>query len=115
MMEVHDRVMPLMNDMYAAGKELTPLMESAMVEANDFHPRATTALAELEAAEDGMMEWMQNIGQNKLEVLRESYDHAGIMAFLDKELLAIEEVEEEMTSSLKAAQDLIKERSTNIE
>ncbi len=115
MMVVHDEVMPLMNDMIAAQRELEQLAEAAQVEGNDFHPRAIEATANLETAIDGMMSWMQHIGENKLDILRTSHDHAGILAVLDKEALAIGEVRDQMTSSLTAAKELIAERSTTID
>lgn len=114
MMEGHDVVMPLMNDLYQASKQLKELADSAMVEANNFHPRSQEALAAIETAEDSMMEWMSGIKDNQLSSLREKYDdHAAVMAFIDKEKTDIDQVAEDMKSSLAAAKELIKERTGN--
>lgn len=114
MMEGHDVVMPLMNDLYQASKQLKELAESAAVEANDFHPRSQEALASIEKAEDGMMEWMNKIKDNQLSGLRERYeDHAAVMAFIDKEQADIDQVAVDMKGSLETAKALIQERSGN--
>lgn len=114
MMEGHDVVMPLMNDLYQASKQLKELADGAAVEANDYHPRSQEALANIEKAEDGMMEWMNKIKDNQLSSLRERYeDHAAVMAFIDKEQIDIEQVAEDMKGSLAAAQALIQERTGN--
>ncbi len=114
MMEGHDVVMPLMNDLYQASKQLKELAESAAVEANDYHPRSQEALANIEKAEDGMMEWMNKIKDNQLKSLRERYeDHAAVMAFIDKEKTDIDQVAEDMQGSLDAAKALIQERTGN--
>lgn len=114
MMEGHDVVMPLMNDMYQVSKKLKELAESAQVEANDFHPRSQEAIAAIEKAEDGMMEWMNGIKENPLSAVQERYDdHAAVMAFIDKETTDIEQVAADMNSSLAAAKALIGERTGN--
>lgn len=114
MMEGHDVVMPLMNDLYQTSKQLKELAEQAQVEANDFHPRSQEALAAIEKAEDGMMEWMNGIKDNSLSTLQDRYeDHAAVMAFIDKETTDIEQVAEDMTGSLATAKALISERVGN--
>jgi hypothetical protein len=86
-------------------------MEAAQAEANDFHPRAEETLRNLEAAEDGMMEWMAGISAQPLDSLRAKYDHAGVMASIDREKVAIEQVEAAFNQSLEAASALIAERT----
>lgn len=114
MMEGHDVVMPLMNDLYQASSKLKALAEDAMVEANDFHPRAQEALAKIEKAEDGMMEWMGGIKDNPISAVRErSADHAAVMAFIEKETTNIEQVAVDMQESLAVAKALIQERTGN--
>lgn len=114
MMEGHDIVMPLMNDLYQASSKLKALAEDARVEASDFHPRAKEALANIEKAEDGMMEWMGSIKDNPIDAVRARYDdHAAVMAFIDKETTNIEQVAKDMQESLAAAKALINERTGN--
>jgi hypothetical protein len=115
MMEGHDVVMPLMGDIYKVSTKLKELAERAMAEANDFHPRAQTTLANLEAAEDGMMDWMANIKDNPLATVREkSPDHAAVMAFIEKEQTEITAVAENMNNAIAEAQALIKERNPGL-
>lgn len=114
MMEGHDVVMPLMNDLYQASTKLKALAEDAMVEANDYHPRVQVALGNIENAEDGMMEWMEGIKENPIDSVRARYeDHAAVMAFIDKEKTDIDQVAENMQASLAAAKALIQERTGN--
>ncbi|WP_367391574.1 hypothetical protein [Lewinella sp. LCG006] len=114
MMEGHDVVMPLMNDLYQASSKLKALAEDAMVEASDFHPRAQEALANIEKAEDGMMAWMGSIKDSPIDSVRARYeDHAAVMAFIDKEKTDIEQVAENMQASLATAKALIQERTGN--
>lgn len=114
MMEGHDVVMPLMDDLYQASTALKPLAESAMVEASDFHPRAQLALQNIETAEDAMMEWMNHIRENPLDSLREkSADHAAVMAFIADGQQQIDDVAAAMQQSLAAAKLLIQERTGN--
>jgi hypothetical protein len=114
MMEGHDVVMPLMNDLYQASTKLKPLAEDAMVEASDYHPRAQEVLAKIEKAEDGMMEWMGGIKENPLDSVRAKYeDHAAVMAFIDKEKTDIDQVAEQMKTSISEAKALIQERTGN--
>lgn len=112
MMKGHDVVMPLMDPLYQASSKLKTLADSAAVEANDFHPRAQAALVDIEKAEDGMMEWMGGIKDNPLDSVRARYsDHAAVMAFIDKETIDIQQVAEEMQTSLAKAETLINERT----
>lgn len=114
MMEGHDVVMPLMNDLYQASTKLKTLAEDAMVEASDYHPRAQDALAKIEKAEDGMMEWMGGIKENPIDSVRAKYeDHAAVMAFIDKEKTDIDQVAEQMKASISEAKALIQERTGN--
>ncbi|MEZ4983483.1 MAG: hypothetical protein R2795_00335 [Saprospiraceae bacterium] len=112
MMKGHDVVMPLRNDLYQTSKELEELAQDAMVEANDFHPRAQEAIAAIIAADDGMMEWMGHIKENPLDSVRQKQiDHAAVMAFIDKETVAIESVADAMQQSLEKGKALIMERN----
>lgn len=111
MMEGHDVVMPLMNDIYQVSKTLKTLAEDSMVEASDFHPRAQQTLADLEASEDGMMEWMAHISENQLKVVQErSTSHQEVLDFIQQEDEAIQAVAKKMKASIQAGKDLIKER-----
>jgi len=115
MMEGHDVVMPLMGDIYQVSTKLKELADRAMAEANDFHPRAQTALAQLETAEDGMMNWMAYIKDNPLATVRKkSPDHAAVMAFIDKEQTEITAVAANMNNAIAEAQALIKERNPGL-
>lgn len=115
MMEAHDRVMPRMGEIYQATKALIPLMQAAQAEADDYHARAQRAIQNLDAAEDGMMQWMAGIRDQPLDSLRAQYDHAAIMANIDKETIAIEKVEADIESSINTAQALIQERTNSEE
>ena len=115
MIDVHDEVMPLvMHEMQETVEELEELAQASAVEANDFHPRVQQAIVDLKAADQGMYDWMERIGKNQLSSLREKYDdHPAVMAYIDKEQVDIDQVAEDIHSSLAAAKELIKERAGN--
>ncbi len=115
MMDVHDEVMPLvMHEIPETIEELEELAQASAVEANDFHPRVQQAVADLKEADQGMYDWMGRIKNNKRKALRKKYDdHAAMMAFIDKEQVDIDQVAEDINSSLAAAKALLKERVGN--
>ncbi|MEL7248438.1 MAG: hypothetical protein AAFZ63_17270 [Bacteroidota bacterium] len=115
MIAVHDEVMPLvLYEMQETMEELEELGQEVAVEANDFHPRVQQSLADLKEAEQGMNDWMGRISDNQRSVLREKYeDHAAVMAFIDKEQVDIDQVAENINSSLATAKGLLKERAGN--
>ena len=114
-MDVHDEVMPLvMHEIPETIEELEELAQASAVEANDFHPRVQQAVADLKEADQGMYDWMGRIKNNKRKALRKKYDdHAAMMAFIDKEHVDIDQVAEDINSSLAAAKALLKERVGN--
>ena len=109
MMEYHDIVMEKMGQFYPLTKGLEALAEETAVQATDIHPRAKTAIVELEKAEDGMMEWMQGIGANPLDSIRAKNDHAGVLSMIEEELNNIEQVNDAMDKAIEEAKTLIEE------
>jgi hypothetical protein len=111
MMEGHDVVMPLMSDIYQVSKELKVLAEDSMVEASDFHPRVQQALADLEAAEDSMMDWMAQISENPMSaVIERSATHQEVLDFIEKKDQSIQAVAKKMKESIQVGENLIQER-----
>ncbi|MEM1216723.1 MAG: hypothetical protein AAGJ82_13600 [Bacteroidota bacterium] len=115
MFDAHDEVMPLtLRDIPDTVEELEELAADAMVEANDFHPRAQQAIADLNAAEEGMQVWMKTIGENQKKKLRERMaTHEEIMAFIKAQTDFINQVAEDTHSSIKAGEALIALRKGN--
>ena len=112
MMEAHDRVMPRMGDLYAATKQLIPIMEGAKEQNPDLYTQAHEAILALEEAEDGMMDWMNGVKEQPLDSLRAKYDHAGIMANIDRQQVTIEEVEKDFDTSLDNAKSFLEEQTS---
>lgn len=107
MMEGHDRVMPLMGKITAAQRtimeqlkgdeELDPSKKDVLEAANE----------QLEDANDGMMEWMQNL--KPLDELREKMDNDAIITYIKEEAADIAKVEMSMNAAIGAAAELMGE------
>ncbi|MEM9837433.1 MAG: hypothetical protein AAF828_13070 [Bacteroidota bacterium] len=103
MMEGHDRVMPMMGKITAAQKTIKEDLNAEGV-AEEEKTMLTAAYEQLEDANDGMMNWMNNM--KTLDELRGSMDNAGIMDFIKAETKGIAKVEKSMNDALAAAKEL---------
>ena len=105
MMEVHDEVMPKMAELNRTGRELKSIAESTDDKA--VQEQINQKVKNLEAASEAMMVWMGELQQ--LSKLRESKSHEEIINYLETEKAEIDEVGEEMMSSLEEGQQLLAE------
>lgn len=110
MMDGSDRIMQRLPELATASETLQTLAQEAAVEANNYHPRAMEAIAELKNTENQITEWLTQISEHKLDVLQKRYDHAGVLSFIDKEISSLEGIEETLQENLEKAQQLMAER-----
>jgi len=92
-MAIHDEVMPEMGTINKLRKKIKKL------EAQD--SISLTLLAQLEKADDGMMEWMQDFSLDKSGSIAEQLD------YLSKEKVSIQQVSDLMKQSISDAQKYI--------
>jgi hypothetical protein len=96
MMVVHDEVMPETSKLVRQQKALAEV------------PNSETTVEALAEAEDAMWDWMNNLKQ-KAEVME--MEEAEAIAYLEQEMVTIKKVQQKMTSSLAAANDLLEEEN----
>lgn len=104
MMEGHDRVMPLMGKITASQRSIKEALASDDLEASK-KDVLEAANEQLEDANDGMMEWMQNL--KPLDELRENMDNDAIVKYIREEAGNIAKVESTMKAALGAAANLV--------
>ncbi len=105
MMAVHDEVMPLTIEMNKVAMNIKPYLESDSLQDAQIREEASTAVQEIESADDAMMEWMGN--SPKMNKLRDSLSHEQIMARLEEEEAEISEVSRQMKSSLEKGREVL--------
>lgn len=110
MLDGSDRIMQRLPELATATETLEILAQEAAVEANNYHPRAMEAINELKNTESQITTWLTQISEQKLDVLQERYDHAGVLSFIDKEVSSLELIEQTLQENLTKAKQLIDER-----
>ena len=108
MMVTHDEVMPKMSDINRVNNELQEwaVANKETIAGRDLE-RITVSLKELNAADDGMMNWMNALQQ--LDGLRAEKKHEEIMTYLEEQTQIITKVKGQMLSSIKNGQALLTE------
>jgi len=99
-MAEHDVVMPLMEDLFRARKSLMGLLPDH--ENSPVGAELETAISDITSARGGMDDWMENF-----DVKLENKTNEEKMVYLDAEFLTIENVGQQMRSSLKKGRELI--------
>ena len=102
----HDVVMPMMGTTHKVRKALKAYQSSKGTLEQAEATAVAKMLADLDKADESMMDWMQNY--QKLGKLQSSKSHAEIMKYLENEELRINKVKELMESSIAAGQAFLK-------
>lgn len=92
-MAVHDEVMPKLGELNKDRKKLQTILKSSKDKA--VRAELLTAIAALEKADDGMMDWMAE--------WKVPSDPEAQKAYLEKEMIRINKVKDDMYSSMKKA------------
>ncbi|MCB9081990.1 MAG: hypothetical protein H6555_09800 [Lewinellaceae bacterium] len=103
-MAIHDEVMPKIADINRATLEFKKAIAVDSTLEDTLRERVAKSILQLEAADEGMMSWMSTFRQPAS--LRETQSHEAIMAYLQEQLTAVKEVEENMLQSLKEADEI---------
>ena len=103
---VHDSVMPKMGRIGELITQLQPLADST--EAGQVYQKA---IADLQAANTGMMEWMQGFGDrfDSAEIMEGKELNPQKSAWLDEELIKVEKMAKKMNGSIERAEALLEE------
>jgi hypothetical protein len=106
MMEGHDRVMPLMNQITQAQRSITEQL-TAGGHGEEYRELLQASYEQLEDAHDGMMNWMNNI--RPLDELRAEMDGDNVMDYVREQTREVAEVEADMKSSIATATEVLQE------
>ena len=105
-MEVHDEVMPLMNDIMKYKKELNAkideLANSAKEDKEAKIAELKKAVEDLENSHEGMLDWMRQFNSNFEGKVEEE-----VMSYLNDQMSKIESVGKETNAALKKAEELL--------
>lgn len=104
-MAIHDEVMPKMGSMHQLTKALKNQWENNTELDASTKEDISIAIQELEAADEGMWDWMHNLKQ--LKPLRESESHDAILEYLKEQEQSIILVREEMNNSMANAESIL--------
>lgn len=109
---VHDEVMPKMGELSKLRKQLKEKVNTWTETAVDAQAenigKATQLIADLDAADAAMMDWMHtyNGGQGL-------YDHDAIMEYLNEEMVKITSVKEQMNNTMELAKSFLETNSVH--
>ena len=105
-MAVHDEIMPKMGDIMKYKKELNAkikaLTEAGAEENTDQIDEHKKAVEGLENSHEGMMNWMHQYNSNFEDKVQEE-----LMAYLNDQMMKIEDVAKTTNSALKKAEELL--------
>jgi hypothetical protein len=105
-MAIHDEVMPKTAEVNRLSRNLRSYYEANKESiSEEMDGKIELMQRELEKAEDGMMAWMTSYQQP--EVLRETYDHDAIMEQLRDQKASIQEVADQINTSIENAKALM--------
>ncbi len=102
----HDIVMPMMGDTRKVGKQLKAFRDNQPEGAAALVTKANQLIADLEKADESMMDWMH--GFKKLGELQGTLSHDEILDYLDKEDQTMKKVKELFDTSIANGQSFLK-------
>lgn len=97
MMDGHDRIMPMMGRITEAQRSITNELSTGG-HGEEYRELLLAANEQLEDADDGMMNWMNNT--RALDELRREMDHDDIMEYIKEQSSRIARVEADVKGSL---------------
>ncbi len=97
-MAIHDEVMPKMQDIYNLKVNIRGRLDSIPDLSEDAQADLRNHLAELDSADEAMMNWMR-----EFEPVADSVSHEDAMEYLEDEKSKIEKVREVMNTAISEA------------
>ncbi len=108
-MVIHDEVMPRMSEVNRIQREMKEIIQDTTVIASELLLEAGAIIAALEAADEGMMSWMNQFTQPQR--LRDSKTHFEIMAYLDAEKQKVIQVKSNILTSIEKGTKFLESNS----
>jgi hypothetical protein len=100
-MKVHDEVMPKMNDIYKLKEELKKDIADAPGMVENKRKEIESAILQLDAASEAMMDWMRNFNP-----LPDSLGEERAREYLEEQKIKVDKVKEEMLRAIDGAKGL---------
>ena len=109
MMSIHDEVMPKMGEINRLSRKLKQSFERMDTTDRELMGKIDNTLRALEAADQGMMAWMNMNAGGVLEKLQAEKGHEEIMAYIKSEETTIKTVAEQMNTSIAQGKALVEQ------
>ncbi len=100
-MDIHDEIMPRVEDIYQLKKELKEKIASATDLASNKKLELEQIIAQLDSADHSMMDWMHSFNP-----LPDSIDQEKARAYLESEIEKIKKVKALMTETIARAKEV---------
>ncbi|MBX2874154.1 MAG: hypothetical protein KTR30_18695 [Saprospiraceae bacterium] len=107
LMEVHDEVMPKISKIHKLSRQLLNHQETTSGLAAEASQQITEIVKQLDAADESMFSWMNNLQQ--LKPLQDTEKHEAIVKYLKAEQEKMDKVRDDMLNSIKDGSNLIEE------
>ncbi len=104
-MDIHDEVMPRLEDIYLQKKEIKDKLANTPDMGVEGKQELELMLVQLDSADRAMMNWM-----HRFQPLADSIDEEKARAYLESEMERIKEVKTLMTESIDKAKNLISKK-----
>jgi Mg2+ and Co2+ transporter CorA len=101
-MDIHDEIMPRVEDIYQLKKQLKDKIASTTDLTADTKQEVEQIIAQLDSADHSMMDWMHSFSP-----LPDSADQEKARAYLESEIEKIKKVRELMNESIEKAKDAV--------
>jgi hypothetical protein len=100
-MKVHDEVMPKMNDIYKLKEDLKKEIANAPDIVEEKRKEIESAILQLDAASESMMDWMRNF-----DPLPDSSGEEKARQYLEEQKVKVDKVKETMLQAIENAKEL---------
>lgn len=95
-MDIHDEVMPKMNDIYKLKKQLEEEIKNSPDLVNERKQAIENRISQLNKASESMMQWMRNFNPDDFKENKEEY-----LDYLNEELEKVNKVKDDMLKALE--------------
>jgi hypothetical protein len=102
-MDIHDEIMPKMEDLYTLKRQLQEKIESTPTLAEEEKKTLQDRIAHLDSASQMMMEWM-----HQFNPLSDSTDHEEAREYLESEMEKIKKVKDAMLEAIEREKNVPK-------
>ncbi len=102
-MDVHDELMPKMEDLYKLKKEIQDQIVQTPDMAPDKKKQLEQTIAALDSADQSMMDWM-----HKFRPLPDSVDQEKAREYLETEMEKVKKLKELFSESIENAKEIVK-------